>query len=194
MSQDLNERVELTTERLLLRPFAFDDVDDVLSYASDPEVARYVPLPQPYTRGDAVEFIARQVLADWSTLPLFAIVFEQHVIGSIALRIDQPNELADLGYALARPHWGQGLMPEAVRAVVTWGFERYDLHKVYACADLRNRRSWRVMEKLGMTREGVLRGHQKLRDEHIDDAYYGILRAEWAQLSATAVSETVQTP
>ena len=122
MGQDLNERVELTTERLLLRPFAFDDVDDVLNYASDPEVARYVPLPQPYTRDDAVEFVARQVLADWSSRPLFAIVFEHHVIGSIALRIDEPNELADLGYALARPHWGQGLMPEAVRAVITWGF------------------------------------------------------------------------
>ena len=80
MSQDLDERVELSTERLLLRPFAFDDVDDVLSYASDLEVARYVPLPQPYTRGDAVEFIARQVLADWSTRPLFAIVFEDHAL------------------------------------------------------------------------------------------------------------------
>ena len=184
MGQDLNERVELTTERLLLRPFAFDDVDDVLNYASDPEVARYVPLPQPYTRDDAVEFVARQVLADWSSRPLFAIVFEHHVIGSIALRIDEPNELADLGYALARPHWGQGLMPEAVRAVITPGdFERYDLHKVYAFADTRNRRSWRVMEKLGMTREGVLRGHHKFRDEHIDDAHYGILRAEWCTQS-----------
>ena len=194
MSQDLNERVELKTERLLLRPFDFDDVDDVLNYASDPEVARYVPLPQPYTRDDAVEFIAHQVLADWSTRPLFAIVFDQHVVGGIGLGITESHETAELGYALARPHWGKGLMPEAARAVIAWGFERYDLHKVYAFADTRNRRSWRVMEKLGMTREGVLRGHQKLRDEHIDDAYYGILRAEWAQLSATAVSETVQTP
>ena len=48
-------------------------------------------------------------------------------------------------------------MPEAGRAVMDWGFERYGLHKVWAQADLRNRRSWRVMEKLGMTREGVLR-------------------------------------
>ena len=89
MGQDLNERVELTTERLLLRPFAFDDVDDVLNYASDPEVARYVPLPQPYTRDDAVEFVARQVLADWSSRPLFAIVFEHHVIGGIGLYINE---------------------------------------------------------------------------------------------------------
>ena len=49
MSHDLNQRVELTTERLLLRPLEFGDVDDVLAYASDPEVGRYLELPQPYT-------------------------------------------------------------------------------------------------------------------------------------------------
>ena len=74
MGRDLNERVELRTERLLLRPFEFGDVDDVASYASDSEVGRYLPLPQPYTRDDAVEFIAREVLAEWSTRPTFAIV------------------------------------------------------------------------------------------------------------------------
>ena len=185
MTQDLNERVDLSTERLLLRPFAFDDVDDVLAYASDPEVARYVPLPQPYTRDDAVEFIARQVLADWSTQPLFAIVLEHRVVGGIGLRIQESHEIAELGYALAKPHWGRGLMPEAAKAVIAWAFERYDLHKVYSFADTRNRRSWRVMEKLGMTREAILRGHHKFRDEHIDDAYYGILRTEWDQLQAT---------
>lgn len=184
MTQDLSERVELKTQRLLLRPFQFDDVDDVLSYASDPQVARYVPLPQPYTHDDAVEFIARQVLADWSTSPSFAIVFEHRVVGGIGLRIQESHEIAELGYALAKPHWGQGLMPEAAHAVIALGFERYALHKVYSFADTRNRRSWRVMEKLGMTREAVLRGHHKFRDEHIDDAYYGILRTEWDQLEA----------
>ena len=91
MSQDLNKRVELKTERLLLRPFEFKDVEDVLGYASDPEVARYVPMPQPYTRDDAVEFVARQVLADWSSRPLFAIVFEHHVVGGIGLRINESH-------------------------------------------------------------------------------------------------------
>ena len=53
------------------------------------------------------------------------------------------------------------------------------LHKVFARSDVRNRQSWRVMEKLGMTREGVLRGHRKARDEYVDDIYYGVLREEW---------------
>ena len=194
MTQDLNERVELNTERLLLRPFAFEDVDDVLGYATDPEVARYLPLPQPYKRDDAVEFVARQVLSEWSTRPTFAIVLGQRVVGNISLDIDGRHEVAELGYELARPHWGRGLMPEAARAVIGWGFERYALHKVYARAYLDNRRSWRVMEKLGMTREGVLRGHDKLRDEHLDDACYGILREEWDQLKATRPSHHPESP
>ena len=179
MTQDLNERVELQTERLLLRPFDFRDVDDVLSYASEPEFGRYLPVPQPYTRDDAVEFVAHRVLAEWSTRPIFAMVFERHVVGGVGLRVYASDERAELGYALAKQHWGKGLTLEAAQTVVGWGFERYTLHKVYARADLRNRQSWRVMEKLGMDREGVLRGHNKLRDEHVDDVYYGVLREEW---------------
>ena len=182
MGRDLNERDELRTERLLLRPFEFGDVDDVASYASDPEVGRYLPLPQPYTRDDAVEFIARQALAEWSTRPTFAIVLDGHAVGSVSLRVNAPNDIAEMGYLLGKAQWGRGLIPEACRAVMDWGFERYGLHKVWAYADLRNRRSWRVMEKLGMTREGVLRDNEKLRDEYTDDVYYGILRDEWERL------------
>ena len=82
MSHDLNERVELKTERLLLRPLGLGDVDDVLAYASNPEVGRYLEVPQPYTRDDAVEFVARRILDDWSTEPTFAIVWEQQVVGN----------------------------------------------------------------------------------------------------------------
>ena len=179
MTQDINERVELRTERLLLRPFDFGDVDDVLSYASEPEFARYLPIPQPYTRDDAVQFIARQLLAEWSTRPAFAMELEGHVVGGLGLRIHERDKRAELGYALGKQHWGKGLTPEAARTVIDWGFERYGLHKVYARADLRNSRSWRVMDKLGMVREGVLRGHEKPRDEYVDDVYYGVLREEW---------------
>ena len=194
MSQELDERVELETERLLLRPFDFGDVEDVLDYASEPELSRYLPLPQPYTRGDAVEFISRAVLDGWSTRPTFAIVFESHVVGAINLRVDERHRTAELGYALARPQWGKGLTPEAARAVVDWGFERYALCKVYAVADLRNRQSWRVMEKLGMSREGVPRSNVQSRDERVDEVCYGILREEWERSTPSVAPLTMRTP
>ena len=79
----MTEPTELRTERLLLRPFKLEDVADVYVYAKDPEWAQYLllPIPQPYTRRNAEEFVARQVLADWSTNPDFAIVLKSVVVG-----------------------------------------------------------------------------------------------------------------
>ena len=175
------EGVELKTERLLLRPFRLEDVNDVFEYARDPEWAKYLlqRIPQPYTREDAEEFLAGAVLTSWETNPLFAIVLDSKVIGGINLRIGETDEIASLGYSIAQPHWGKGLVPEAAQAVIDWGFKQYGLTKIYATADLRNKRSHRVMEKLGMAREGVLRSHRKGREERVDEVYYGLLREEW---------------
>lgn len=182
----MTEPTELRTERLLLRPFKLEDVDDVYVYAKDPEWAQYLllPIPQPYTRRNAEEFVARQVLADWSTNPDFAIVLKSVVVGGINLRIDGTHDTAGLGYGLARAHWGKGLVAEAAKAVIDWGFAEYGLAKIYARADLRNQRSTKVMEKVSMTREGVLRSHRKGRGERIDEVYYGLLRQEWERLKA----------
>ena len=177
MSKDA---VELKTERLLLRPFQLKDVDDVFEYARDPEWARYLPhLRLPYTRRDAEEFVADRVLDRSETHSLWAIVLEEKVVGGIGLPIDERRRIAELGYSLARQHWGEGIMPEAARAMVDWGFEEHRLAKVYSFSDSRNTRSLRVMEKLGMTREGVLRSHGVTRDGRADFEYYGLLREEW---------------
>jgi len=93
--------------------------------------------------------------------PDFSIVLDSKVIGGISGRVDVQNETGELGYSIGRSYWGQGLMPEASETVVDWAFEELVLAKVLAGADLRNIGSQRVMEKLGMTREGVLRSHGK---------------------------------
>ena len=180
----MNERVELKTERLLLRPFRPDDVDDVFEYAGDPEWGCFLQstVPQPYAREDAEEYVARGVLTDWETSPEWAITLEDKIIGSIGFRIETQDERGWLGYTIGKAHWGKGIMPEAVRSVMGWGFEVRGLAKIYSWADARNRRSWRVMEKVGMTREGLFRSHTKSRDgRRRDDVYYGILREEWQE-------------
>ena len=148
----------MKTERLLLRPLRLEDVDDVFDYAKDPEWARYLDdvVPQPYTKRDAEEFVARSLLTSWDTHPVFAIEYDSNVVSGISLMIRQPHEIAELGYSIARAHWGKGLVPEAAKAVIHWGFEEHGLAKIYATADPRNVRSLRVMEKVGMVREGVL--------------------------------------
>ena len=112
--------------------------------------------------------MARQLLSSWETKPKFAIVLGGKGVGSIGVTVDQKNEIASVGYRIAREHWGKGLMPEAAKAVIGWAFREYGLAKVYTWTDSTNTQSQRVMEKLGMTREGVLRSHGKGRDGRVD--------------------------
>jgi len=181
------ERIELRTERLLLRPFGVGDVDDALAYRDDEEFARFLPwVPQPFTGRDAEEFVARNVLEPWEHYPTFAVVLDGRVVGSINLEVDAGNQTAMLGYAIARDHWAKGLRPEAGRVVISCGFETFKLAKIWASTDLRDERSWRVMEKLGMSREALLRSHKIARNQRIDEVSYGLLRGEWeAQANCT---------
>ena len=112
------------------------------------------------------------------------MVLGETVIEVIDLNSSIAHEIAELGYTLDPAHWGKGFMPEATHAVVTWCFEEKQLAKVFAPVDARNARSLRVVEKLGMTCEGVLRRHIKMHEERIDDVYYGVLREEWGAARA----------
>lgn len=176
----MESKFEIRTARLLLRPHRLEDVDDIFEFARDPEWGRYLMKPpMPYRKEHAVEFVARRILASWSESPGWALVLEGKVVGGIGIEIDVEHATGALGYSLTKEHWGRGLTVEAALAVIDWGFGERGLAKVYAVADARNGQSQRVMEKLGMTREGKLRGHQMLRGERIDDVYYGLLREEW---------------
>ena len=168
----------LRTQRLLLRPFTTDDVDDVYAYASGPDWNRYLGLPEPYTRRSAEWFVATTILDDPATRLMWAIVHQERVVGGIHLEFDSPGA-AELGYSLAQPLWGRGLTTEAALAVSRYGFEERELARLWTYADIRNEASWRVMEKIGMRREGVLRSRRILRGERVDDVFYAILREEW---------------
>ncbi len=177
----------LRTARLVLRPFELTDVDDVYAYARDPEWARFLPLPSPYEYKHAVEYVARSVLTSWSTAPVFAICLDGEVAGAIDIGIDTRNSTAEFGYSIARKHWGKGLVAEAVAKGMSWAFEAFDLARISAEADVANVQSWRVMEKLGMTREGVLRSERPSDadpDSRQDVAVYSILRKEHDQNEA----------
>ena len=177
------EPVRIRTERLILRPFELSDVDDVLAYASDPEWSRFLTAPNPYTSEHARDYVDQNISADWEKEAVFAIEYAGKVIGSVGLRINSPNSRAELGYAIARTHWNRGLMSEAVQGLVEWGFDHLGLAKISSFADVENIASWRVMEKIGMTREGTLRSHGVIRGVRQDYHYYGILRCEWVQRS-----------
>jgi len=168
--------IELTTERLNLRPLRLTDADAILAYSSDEEWATFhdAPLNLHWVE----QFVARYVLAPWADDPRFSIVLDSEVVGGIGLTIDRKYAHGELAYSLAREHWGKGLVVEAAREVVRWGFEEMELAKIWTRSDALNTQSTRVMEKLGMTLEGVLRAQTVVRGERRDEARYGLLRDE----------------
>ena len=110
----------------------------------------------------------------------WAIEHAGSAIGGTNIRFDFENHVGTLGYSVARRHWGKGLATEAVGAVIDESFSTYpDLNRIQASADERNAGSLRVMEKLGMVREGVLRQDQYLRGEFRNTVWCGLLRCEW---------------
>ena len=171
----------LHTERLLLRPFKKDDVDEALNYRNNEEFARFLPhIPQPFTRADAERFVTANMEEPWEKFATFAIELDARLIGTINLDVDSDNQIAMLGYAISRDHWGEGITIEAARAVISWGFQTFNLAKIWASTDARHQRSRRVMEKLGMQHEGTLRAHYVDRDGlRADQVMYGLLREEW---------------
>ena len=169
----------LSTEHLVLRPWQSGEVEAPLGWGRDERFRRYLPLPEPYERLHAEQFVAARVSADWATHPGFAICTGSRLVGDIHATVDPINGRAEIGYGIEPSCWGHGYMTEAARAVVGWLFETYGLNKVIARADALNAGSWRVMEHLGMRREGHFRSHSVTREGRRDEVVYGVLREEW---------------
>lgn len=116
----------IETDRVALRPFRFEDIDDVLSYATDSEWGRYLlGVPQPYRRSDAVQFLARQALLDRAAHPTWAIVVGEAVVGGVNMRFEHDYSIAEMGWSIHRRLWGQGLATEAAQAVVDCAFRTH---------------------------------------------------------------------
>lgn len=140
----------LHTERLILRPLELTDAQDIFEYASDPEFKRFTPyIPDDYSFDDAVAYIESRRSADWNAEPTFGVELAGKVIGMITLRVDSENAVG-MGWGTARPHWGQGIAPEAVMAAIKWAISNLGVRLIYATADVENPASVRVMQKLGM--------------------------------------------
>jgi RimJ/RimL family protein N-acetyltransferase len=167
---------ELRTDRLVLRPFQTGDVADSLAYRDDPEFARFLPdVPQPFTRKHAEAFVALNMREPWDRSPVFAVVLEGTLIGTVNLEVEARERSAMVGYAIGRAWWGMGITTEAARAAMRWGIETFALTRLWASTDARHLRSRRVMEKLGMRQETLRRGDHRGREgELVDEVVYGL--------------------
>lgn len=161
----------LETPRLLLRQFRADDAASLVRELSDVEVAREtLNIPHPYAPERAQEFLdgVPQRLAAGKAV-VWAITERPSgtgrtppddgpLVGAVGLNLTRAHRRAELGYWIAKSRWGRGYATEASQAALTYGFEALGLHRIEAHHFVENPASGAVMRKLGMQREGRLRG------------------------------------
>ena len=152
----------IETERLILRRFTIKDANDMFNnWASDPKVAEFLT----WTAHQSVDF-TKELIKGWideyedGTYFNWVIELRENgqAIGNISVvNLDENIDAAEIGYCMSRNYWGQGIMPEALKAVADYLFDEVGLNRVAACHDVNNAKSGRVMEKAGMRLEGTLR-------------------------------------
>ena len=179
-------RLPLTTPRLQLRPLQLRDAQALFEIFSDPQAMQYWSTPPCTTPEQAVERIEQDSawLEEGSVLPLALVPQgdDKAIVGTVSLfAFDAPSQRAEIGYILAPQAWGQGLMHEALQALVSYAFGVLGLRRLEADIDPRNQRSGKSLERLGFQREGVLRERWMVAGEVSDSALYGLLAREWQE-------------
>jgi [ribosomal protein S5]-alanine N-acetyltransferase len=179
----LRDLPTLETDRLILRKMTPKDAEAVFAYASDPEVTRYVIWDRHRTIEDSRNFLKHAVRKyESGGEPDWGIVYkgDHHFVGTCGFASwEAGHARAELGYVLSREYWGRGLMPEAVRAMIAFGFERMGLNRIEARCIAENTASARVMKKAGMSYEGTLRQREFVKGTYQDMKLYSVLRSEF---------------
>lgn len=172
---------ELQTERLTLRPFTLNDAQAVFEYwNSDPNWSRFnESVPADYTALDAEQFVTDMIAREHEDRPNWAVLVDDEVVGIVSLTFEQDHRIAVIGYGVHSKLRGNGFSGEASQTVIDQAFNAYaQLRKIRAHTDARNLASIRVLEKLGFSREGILRPNQCVKGDCADEATYGLMRSE----------------
>lgn len=179
---DLHEFPVLHTERLVLRELRDDDVPAVFAVFSDPEVVRYAGKAPHKDLAESRALLARnRDLFPAREGLRWAITLrgDDRLVGSCGhWRLMKEHRRSEIGYDLRRDRWGQGIMSEALDAMLAFGFQRLGLNSVEAHVDPDNRRSRRALERLGFQLDGVLRENFYDGEVFTDSAIYTLLARE----------------
>lgn len=176
----------IETPRLILRKVQPSDVTDIFAITSDPNVTQYTStLEFTKTQKEAEAIVLTMIDRYKQDLPTRWVIFhkaDKKVVGICGFFEYVPMYArAELGYALARDYWGQGVGTEAAQAVIDFGFKYMNLNRIEATVAPENKASTHILEKIGMTYEGTLRHHIFKNDVYCDRKMYSVLKHEWAE-------------
>ncbi len=171
----------LADEAVLLRLPREDDAPAIAAACADPEIARWIPVPVPYTLADARAFL-EGVGDRWASGAELTFAVEERagatLVGIISLHRGASPDRASVGYWLAPGARGRGLATRAVRLLAAWAFEDPYLVRLELMTLVGNDASGRVALRAGFRREGILRRHLSFRGRSVDAVMYALVREE----------------
>jgi len=161
---------------LTLRPFSHNDIESLMEYANNPKIAANLTnqFPNPYTRESGENFIKFAMQSSPPTI--FAIDIDGKASGGIGLHVQSDIHIknAELGYWLAEPFWGQGIMTKAVKHMVDYGFKNLDINRIYARPFGTNIASQKVLKNAGFVLEGKFKCTIFKNGEYLDELIYAV--------------------
>ncbi len=175
--------MKIETERLLLRPYRSADLAHMQCYATRPAFIRYLPLAAQTGKSVRTFLEARLEEQTQAERTRFSFAIEPRGLGRLVgaanvVITDSEHRSGYIGFGLDSDFEGQGIMTEAVAAILEFGFEQLHLHRIWATADVDNTRSWRLLERVGLAREGLLRGEKLIRGAWRDSYLYAVLETD----------------
>jgi len=186
-TEDYTYMPPLDTPRLTLRKLTMRDAEDVFRYSKDAEVARHVLWDAHRSIGESRAYLRYMLRRYRNREPAsWGIEYRPtgEIIGTIGFMwIQRDNSAAEVGYSLSRKYWNQGLMTEALRAVIAHGFGCMRLNRIEAQHETANPASGAVMRKCGMVHEGTLRQRLYNKGKYVDVELYAILKKDYGDRS-----------
>ncbi len=184
---------ELQTDRLLLRRMLESDTQQVFELRSDPQIMRYIPRPLAQDPDEAlghIRMINEKIESGEGINWAITRKGDPTLLGIIGhYRIRPEHYRAEIGYMLHAAYQGQGIVSEAINAVVRYGFEQMKLHSIEAIIDPRNGASAAVLKKNGFVKEAHLRENEFYDGHFLDTVIYSLLARDFDARSQSALSQ-----
>lgn len=166
----------IKAERLLIRKFEFKDWEAVHEYTSDSDVMKYIP-EGVFTEEDTRNFVNKNMGENAKNFPVI-LIGENILIGHIVFHKYFGEHTYEIGWVFNPKYFNKGYASEAAQATLKYGFKEMKLHRIIATCQPENIPSYRVMEKIGMRREGYFKKCIPHGNEWWDEYYYAILEEE----------------
>ncbi len=184
-NEDNKKQVLIETERLILRNIDFIYTDTFLEYRNDPIVAKYQSWEPTLNRKQVRDFINNLQThkigepGKWNQIVWILKKNLVH-IGDCALKVQEDNMQAELGFTLSRNYQGKGYAYEATGALINYAFENLNLHRIFSITDCKNTSAIKLLENLGMRQEGHFIENIFFKGEWGDEFLFAILQKDWS--------------